>query len=204
MSARYQFFRTPASLLAPENGDKLHVRIVDSRIIHIQELCDNIRAKSSFSSGDVKGVVDLLKEEIILALSEGDKVDLEGIGGFEATLTCPPVQNPKEIRAESIRFSRVVFRPAETLNRRLKSMTVERAPLYPKPESLEPEEKRYARIFSYLKKEPFIRSAECMGLNHCSRYRAQQDLKTLYNAGKLECPTGPRAGFYSLPENTKK
>ena len=128
MAAKYQFFKNPPSSLV-ETGAKpvLHVRIVDRDVLSFKDLCRRIAGRSTFNAGEVEGIMSLFKEEMVGALSDGDRVELEDIGIFEATASCPPVSNAKDIRAESIRFSRVVFRAAKSLRRRMNLMKFERA-----------------------------------------------------------------------------
>jgi len=65
--------------------------------------------RSSFTTGDIKGVLQLLQDMIVSELQLGNNVELEGIGTFTASLQCPPVMDKKEIRAESIRFRTVRY-----------------------------------------------------------------------------------------------
>lgn len=200
MTARYQFFKTPHSLL---NGDKepsLHARVVESRVVTLDDLCRKITGDSSFTPGDVKGVMTMFAEELSRTLANGDTLEIEGVGSFGVSLHCPPVQNPKEIRAESIQFSRVVFKASQQLKDRLQSMSFVRASNF-RPLDAYSKEERTRRIFAYLERESYITSSYCMGLNRCSRYRAQADLKELCEAGKVDRQGGRMAAVYVLPKN---
>ncbi|MCC8144213.1 MAG: HU family DNA-binding protein [Tannerellaceae bacterium] len=138
MAAKYQLFRNPRSLLKENREELLYPRIVRNRIIRLEEIANRISASSSFTPGDVLGVWEALKGEILNALEEGNRVELEGLGGFYPVLKCRDVTDPKEIRAESIRFSKVAFSPAPVLHRKLSTMQLERAEGYPKRQELTP------------------------------------------------------------------
>lgn len=200
MTAKYQFFRNPPSQGQDANKEiTLHARIVRGETIGFQELCKRIAGRSTFSEGEVMGIMNLFKEEMIRALSDGDKVEVEGIGTYEATAQCPPIHDPKEIRAESIHFSKVVFRACKDLRKEMSTMHFERAADYRKQDTYTKEIRR-ERIFHYLRGNPNIQSSECMGLNRCSRYVAQGDLKQLSDEGLICRLGGPKVAVYVLPD----
>lgn len=198
MTAKYQFFKNPPSSLVETDAKQvLHVRIVNRDILSFKDLCERIAGRSTFNAGEVEGIMSLFKEEMVSALSDGDRVELEDIGIFEATASCPPVSDPKKIRAESIHFSRVVFRAAKSLRRKMNLMRFERAAGFGKQETF-PEEERRARILRYLQRNEEIRSSTCMGLNACSRYQAQADLSGLNASGNILRLGGPKMAVYVL------
>lgn len=203
MPAKYQFFKNPQSPQQKEEDEGvLHARIVEGQTLRFEKLCELIADRSTFKVGEVQGVMTLFKEELIRSLKEGDPVEIEGVGTFYATATCAPIHDPKEIRAESIHFSRIVFRACKELKREMSLMRFERAADYRKPNVYSPEQRRL-RILRYLEKNREISSAWCMGLNQCSRYVAQADLKFLKEEGALVCLGGPRVAVYVLPDKAK-
>lgn len=72
-------------------------------------------------------------------LREGKRVHIDGLGYLQVTLQCPAVQSTHEIRAESIRFKSVAFRPEVELKDSLKTMTLERAKYKSHSRQLEPD-----------------------------------------------------------------
>lgn len=203
MSAKYQFFKNPRSTEQASDGKApLHARIVGGKTVRFEKLCERIATRSTFKTGEVMGIMSLFREELISALLDGDKLELKGVGTFQATAQCPPIDNPKEIRAESIHFSRILFNASKELKRELSIMRFERASDYRKPD-VYTEEERQMRILQYLQSHTCIKSSACMGLNQCSRYVAQNDLKGLYDEGCLSRLGGPRVAVYVLPEQKK-
>lgn len=199
MPAKYLFYKNPH---APEQeGEEgvLHPRVVEGRVFRFEKLCERIADRSSFNVGEVKGVMALFKEELIGSLKEGNPVEIDGIGSFYVTAKCPPIRNPKEIRAESIHFSKVVFRACKELKREMSLMHFERATDYRKPDAYTAEQRR-ERILRYLSSHRDISSSDCMGLNVCSRYLAQGDLQLLRKQGQIVRLGGPKVAVYVLQE----
>ena len=85
----------------------------------LDELAERIEAQSSFTSADVKGVVDALTREIAAAAAQGRTVAIDGLGSFRATLALTP-EAEKELadgktrrNATSVRVGGFNFRPAQ-------------------------------------------------------------------------------------------
>lgn len=200
MPAKYLFYKNPHSPGQKEEEEGvLHARIVEGQVLRFEKLCERIADRSSFNEGEVKGMMSLFKEELVRSLKDGDPVEIEGIGLFYPTAKCPPIRNPKEIRAESIHFSKVAFRACKELKREMSSMHFERATDYRKPDAYTPEQ-RQERILRYLSRHGEISSSDCMGVNVCSRYLAQGDLKQLREQGCIVRLGGPKNAVYVLPK----
>ena len=187
---------------AGETGS-LYAKVVSGGKITTDQLADEIAGRSTFSSGDVKGVVKALSEMLHYHLSEGETVDIDGIGNFSVTLKTPKdITDPKQIRAESIRFNNVVYRTSPELKHKLKTIPLVRAVL-PKRKDLA-EEERLANILSKLKNERLVSSTDCMLFNHCSRYQALKDLKKLNEQGKITWLGRGKQKYYVLKERWQK
>lgn len=178
MSATYNLFKNPGK------GDNLHARQVNQYTVRIDALCEEISQISSFSSSDVKGMLEALKSQIAFHLKYGDIVELEGLGTFNASLKCPPLSNEKQITPHLVKFSKVIFRCSKELKNELQQMKLERAN---EPSRLKgyTEEKRKTNILNYLKQNKTISSFTCRSLNSCSKYIALKDLQTLLTEGKI-------------------
>lgn len=200
MPAKYLFYKNPHSPHQTEEEEGvLHARVVEGQVLRFEKLCEKIADRSTFNEGEVKGLMTCFKEELILALKEGNPVEIDGIGLFSVTAKCPPIRNPKEIRAESIHFSKVVFLACKELKKEMSSMTFERATDYRRKDAYTPEQ-RQERILRYLSNHREVSSSDCMGVNVCSRYLAQGDLKRLREQGRIVRLGGPKVAVYVLPE----
>ena len=202
MCAKYAFYKNPPNRETGETGS-LYAKVVSGGKITTDKLADEIAQRSTFSSGDVKGVVKALSEMLHYHLSEGETVDIDGIGNFSVTLkTLKGITDPKQIRAESIRFNNVVYRTSPELKHKLKTIPLVRAVL-PKRKDLA-EEERLANILSKLKDERLVSSTDCMLFNHCSRYQALKDLKKLNEQGKITWLGRGKQKYYVLKERWQK
>lgn len=184
MSATYNLFRNPGKEEEKEKAT-LHARLVNQSTVRIDALCEEISNISSFSSSDVKGILDALKSRIAFHLKYGDIVELEGLGTFNASLKCPALSEEKEIKPHLVKFNKVVFRSSKELRTLLYfGMKMERAD---EPSRLKgyTEEKRKTNILNFLAANNTISSSECCSVNYCSKYVALKDIKTLLKEGKI-------------------
>ena len=84
---------------------------------------DAIAGSSTFSYGEVKGLVENLTILIAEALEGGNTVTIDGLGTF--SVTARPnreVEDPLKIRAESIKLKGIGFKPSPKLKERLRSI----------------------------------------------------------------------------------
>ena len=198
MCAKYTFYKNPPNRETGETGS-LYAKVVSDGKITTDQLAEEIAGRSTFTLGDVKGVIKALSEQLHFHLREGATVDIEGVGNFSVTLKTPKgITDPKQIRAESIGFNGIVYRASPTLKQKLKAIPLVRAVL-PKRKELA-EKERLENILSKLKEVRLVSSTDCMSLNHCSRYQALKDLKKLNGEGKLTWLGRGKQKYYVLRE----
>ncbi len=119
MSAKYKLVKSPPAS-QKEGESSLHARIVPQETVKINQLCEEISTMSSFSPGDIKGMLESFSLLLGRHLDGGSNVELDGIGYFSVSLSCPPnVTSESQIRAKSIKFKNVNFRCSTMLKRRL-------------------------------------------------------------------------------------
>lgn len=173
--AQYRLVRNPNPM---KDGKEMpyHARYVAMETVGLDYLSRMIADRSSFSTGVVKGVVQLLQDLLVQELSFGNNVNLEGIGTFSAALQCPPVMDKKKIRAESISFRTVNYKPSTELCKRLRSMPLIREPEEKGKRSFTPDERRQ-RMLDYLEQKDRLTGNIYMSLNDCSRACATRDLQ---------------------------
>ena len=108
MAAQYDFQRRPNP-----KGDgelqPLYPRIVNKGTIDTERLVSDISRMSSFSPGDINGLLAAIEDRVSYYLSEGHHVQLGGMGYFSAGLKGRPVIDPKEIHAQTIFFRQSTF-----------------------------------------------------------------------------------------------
>ncbi len=182
--ARYKLVKTPNP---NKDGKEMpyHARYAAYGTVNLDDLIGGSGGYVPFNSGVIKGVVQFLQEMIIRELKFGNNVELDGIGTFTVALQCPPVMNKKEIRAESIQFRTLLFRPSVKICDQLKTI-----PLYRLPEekgniSFSLEERR-ERLTNRFTKQKRITGNDYVWMNHCSRASASRDLKLFCKEGLIE------------------
>lgn len=184
MSANYSLFRNPKPGKKGEADETLHARLVNQRIIRTAELAADISDACSFSTADVKGMLEALKTRLAFHLKHGAIIDLEGLGTFSVSLKCPSLTEEKEIKPKHVQFNKVVFRCSNELRSGLKFMEVERSDEGSRLKVLPPD-KRAANILKYIARYGSISTSLCRSINGCSKYLAQKDLKELVEKGQL-------------------
>ena len=116
MAAEYDFRRKPDE---KGNGElqPFYPRIVSKGTIDSKQLFREIAEASSFTEGDLEGIMVSLQNKVSYYLSEGFHVKLGEIGYFSSSLTARPVMEKKEIRSVSIWFDNVNFRATKWFRR---------------------------------------------------------------------------------------
>ncbi len=125
MNAQYDFFPTPQP--KGSNKKRFHARLVVGEHVTTDEVVKLISTRCSLSQGDVRATLTELSEVLEWEIKDGNSVCLDGIGTFRGSAKSPSVRSVKEIRAESIRFGGIVYRPDTRLEKRLMGMKFQKA-----------------------------------------------------------------------------
>ena len=96
---------------------KYSVTTVSYDNVNLDALAEQIAGSSTFSYGEVKGLVENLTILIAEALEGGNTVTIDGLGTFSVT-----ARDPLKIRAESIKLKGIGFKPSPKLKERLRSI----------------------------------------------------------------------------------
>lgn len=196
MSAQYKIQENPPTKIGEQHFTD-HARFIPRDTVRINRLCEEISAASTFSAGDIKGVLQALSDRIAFHLEFGDDLDIEGLGHFTASLRCRPPVKGEKITAVHVKFNTVKFRCCKELRDRLRVMRFEPVPKRERYADLSEAERR-RNIIDWLGIEGVIQSSVCMSINACSRYTAQRDLKGLAGEGKIARIGHGKAVMYKL------
>ena len=170
MAAKYDFYKTPVSKDSTKRP-RFHARIVSSGTIDTDDLAKRIHGRCT-----VTPAAEYLRE--------GKRVHIDGLGYLQVTLQCPAVQSTHEIRAESIRFKSVAFRPEVELKDSLKTMTLERAKYKSHSRQLEPD--RIDQLLaSYFAEHEYMTRVAFQRLCGLTSSTASRRLHQFVEAGKL-------------------
>ena len=183
MAAEYDFQRRP-NPKGDGEPQPLYPRIVIKGTIDTEHLVRDISRMSSFSPGDINGLLAAIEERVSYYLSEGHHVQLGDMGYFSAGLQGRPAMDPKEIHAQTIFFSKVHFRVSPDFRKRCAGF-VERAKYgFRKSAELSGAE-RYRRLLVFLETHPFITRKDYSSVTGLLKNKALNDLNLLVKKGYL-------------------
>lgn len=193
MNAKYDFFPTPQ----PEGSNKkrFHARLVVGEHITTDEVVKLIATRSSLSQGDVKATLTELSEVLELEIRAGNSVCLEGIGTFRGSAKSPSVRSVKEVRAESICFGGIVYRPDTKLEKRLGGMRFQKASHSHRSELLSDVEID-GLLADYFQNHESITTRAMCALCGLRPSTALRRLKQRVTEGRLRHPGYRKAPFY--------
>ena len=77
-------------------GGKWHARVVSNGETSTADLAAAIQSNTSFTRGEVTGIIMALVDEISYNLSLGNTVVLDGLGRFHLTVESDPVENKED------------------------------------------------------------------------------------------------------------
>lgn len=196
MPVHYDFYENPPK---PESTKpvRLHARVVAGKTVDTEKLSEEIHARSSLTTSDVQAALISLKELIQEHLQAGDRIHISGLGTFEMTLSCPDIRDSHEIRAESVRFKSIAFRPEKELKRKLETTRFVRS-RQKKHSRKYTENEIEARLAEYLGVHDFISSTTFQSLCKQTKTTANRILKALVGQGKLI-----RSGLHRFPVYVK-
>lgn len=182
MSLKFGWYKTP---VPRDREDKQlpHARIIPQGTLDTKYMCKMIATSSTISSADVKGVLEALNFWMGFYLSEGNSIELDGLGHFTPTLKSrvKTDENGKyKVVAEA---DSVSFRCANSLKEQIREAGLE---LVKKTNTEKlPQEQRLENIMAEVAKNKCINRSTCMKLNHCSQFMALNDLKQLIDSKQL-------------------
>lgn len=192
MSAEYDFYKNPIPK-GSNRKPRLHARIVPSGTITTEMLSEEIHDACSLTTGDVEATINMLGKMIIRNLKQGKRIYIKGLGYFEMTLQCPPVKDPKEIRAESIQFKSLAFRPEVALKKELSTTRFVRAAR--KSHSKERSANKIDELLTqYFTKYEYITRQDFQQLCGFTKGTANRRINELIKAKKLK-----KEGLYRFP-----
>lgn len=186
MAVKYDFMHNPAP--KDEQGKRaLHPRIVVNGTVEMNDIAKDIAQHSSFTEGTVKGVLEEFSKYLREKLTQGYNVKMGETGTFSASLSSRTVEDPSEIRASSVEFSNVKFRPTPAFMRDLRMKgKLERAEFgFVSSSSKWSKEQRWEKLETYLNAHGFIARTEYGKLTGLRKTLAWKDLNGWEEEGKL-------------------
>lgn len=121
MACKYELQKNPTA--APKGDKYYHARPKNNRKCDLDEICREVARGNMLSEPQIKATTQEVIHAIMLHLSEGENVNINGLGEFQITLSCPATRHPEEIRAGSIDVKSVKYKPSKKLVDNLKLRT---------------------------------------------------------------------------------
>ena len=185
MAAEYDFQRKPN----PKGDGELqpmYPRIVNKGTITTKRLVSDISQATSFTPGDVRGLLAALEDRISYYLSEGHHIQLGNMGHFSAGLAARPVLDKKEIHAQTIFFGKVHFRVSPGFRKQCAGFVERVRAGYGFRRSADiSSTERYRRLRVFLETNPFITRKDYSGITGLLKNKALNDLNLLVEKGIL-------------------
>lgn len=197
MSLKYSLYETPIPKERENKKTERHARVKSQGTKDTNFLCNLISQSSSFSSADVKGILEALASWMGFYLGEGNSIDLDGLGHFSPTLKTQEYVDANGKTQLNIQVDTVSYRCSPALKKEIRKARLEEvkrengiklAPL-----------QRKENILWYVKKNISINCKICMEINGCTRYTALEDLKSLVAKEQLLQIGEGRQRMYLLP-----
>lgn len=171
-------------------------RLISKGTMRMEDICEYLSDSCSLTSADVKGAIEALTTYIGRNLSNGYCVELEGLGHFSPALKTLQKTDEKGRTVFFARADGVNFRCAK----RLRELVDKDRPLKIKRENVTSNEltDRKNKMLKFLH-NPYINLTDYAGINHCSRYRATEDMKLFVKDGIVSKMGYRTHRVYSLP-----
>ncbi|MDD4636500.1 MAG: HU family DNA-binding protein [Bacteroidales bacterium] len=182
MSAVYDLFKSPKR--DAENGGNpvLYARVVSHKTISFSHLVEEMADASSFTPGDLRGVLSTITHAMVRHLSEGNSVELEGLGYFSPILKCERSTERSEISTASVQFTKIRFRTCSCIKEKMATMRLQRKGKSPASVQKSVEEK-LSMVLAFLAKQTILTRSNYQKLVGCDKTQAIRDLNNWIEAG---------------------
>jgi predicted histone-like DNA-binding protein len=131
MSIYYRMVEQTDNLHPEANKRRgFYPRIVSKRRVGLHELCGKAAEGTTINAFELEASAGLLFRRILHELADGNNVCIENFGTFSVSAEAVrAVHTEKEIRAESIRVKKIVFKTSQALMKRLTGFTFRKMPV---------------------------------------------------------------------------
>jgi predicted histone-like DNA-binding protein len=130
MSIYYRMMEQTDNLHQGKNKKRgFYPRIISKRTVRLRELCQLAAEGTTINSVELEASAGILVKRILKELADGNNVCIDGFGTFSVSAEAVrPVSTEREIRAESIRVKKIVFKNSQALMKRLTGFVFRKMP----------------------------------------------------------------------------
>lgn len=199
--AYYDLKKKPA--LTTKEGEKevLYVQAITAGTILSDEFLDLVSKRFGFRKGEIEGVLMSVFDTATDWINKGFAVEVGEFGFFTGKVKGGRlVEKKTDIRAQSIRFNDVNFRPSANFKKALDG-ELSRVPTieFRQSSNLNMEELE-RRLMNYLDNNPFINRVIYSELTGRLKWKATQDLAFFVDKGVIvSCGRGNRKYYVKAP-----
>lgn len=97
------------------NKTRYHARPANNATMSAEELVRHMSKHNGLSEAVNASVLMTLHDVLVERLSEGDNINIPGLGNMQATLSCPETRTPSATRAGSIKIKSVKLKAEKAL-----------------------------------------------------------------------------------------
>lgn len=184
--AYYDLKKKPA--LTTKEGEKevLYAQAVTAGTITAQELIELTAKSSGFRKGDMEGVLMSIFDTATDWINKGFRVEVGEFGYFTGKVKSNRlVEKKTDIRAQSIQFNNVSFRPSATFKKALNSELTRVPNIGFRHSSNLSMEELEKLLMEHLDKNKFINIVTYTGLTGRLKWKAAQDLRFFVEKGLI-------------------
>jgi predicted histone-like DNA-binding protein len=127
MTVQYKVIKQATPGVKGGGDYKYYPRITNRRTVKMQELCKLIGRASTFSSGDVMGVLHAFIDQIPMLLKDNNSIDLEGLGIISLHVNSDGSDEEKDVSSRNIKDVKIAFRPSKGLKKEVADTKFEKA-----------------------------------------------------------------------------
>lgn len=205
-----KYIMTPIKNRVTADGETpCYPRMLINHRISTEEIAQRLENSSTFTRGDVIGVICALGEALATEIAAGNTVYLDGIGRFSPGLklkkgVAPEVESKEDRRnASSIEIGIIHFRADKQLLQECNMRTeLSRAKASPTETPRTSVEERYEMAVRYITDKGFLRVMDYRWLTGLSSVKASRELRVLAQEQKLMISGRGSHIVYTLPEAT--
>lgn len=120
MSVKYKVVsKRPGAIAGKKIAPRYYPVLTERRLVELRELCEEIALRSSYSTGDVVGIVESLISMIPHYLQQGCTVKLGEFGSFNLHASSDGKVNPEDVTSRDISKVKMTFLPSKLVKRQL-------------------------------------------------------------------------------------
>lgn len=113
--------------LKPAAAPKYYPSVISDGELSIKQLARRVAEMSSFSEGDVLGLLPTILQAIPEALADGKIVRLGDLGSLRITIKAEGIEDEKKVSVNQIKSTGVIFTPGKDLKTAISTVKFEKA-----------------------------------------------------------------------------